>query len=274
MEDPSKWSTALEISKALGFPCGRLFSHWRDLNLNYRLFVRYKTLRGEGMGVEAAIEQIAEGLRSARTVRRRLGDFANCFATENITFDDLAAIQQEFDLDLEPHSRIAERRYFEEPHRTSERHQNGDRSPPRRGLLTSDEIEEALDCEHIIIRPRPKPEYLRYGRISLTLNNTGFIGERLSQTDSLVSLNPYSIPHNSYIFGSTRENVNLPMHSSLKLKVVPSVWLERVGITLGVRAEIHLGFTGPLSLPILNEGDVPVDLFSDSRICELVVEHR
>jgi deoxycytidine triphosphate deaminase len=273
--DPSKRNTAVKISKALGFGYGRLFSHWRDLNLNYYLFIRYKTLRGEGMGVEAAIEQIADEIRfSARTVRRRLGDFADCFATENITFDELVAIQQEFDLNLEPHSRIAERRYLEAPHRTSERHQNGDRSPPGRRLLTSDEIEKALDCEHLIISPRPKPEYLGYSRIALTLNSTGFIGNSFNQTDKIVSMNPYRITCGSYVIGSTRENIDLPINSPLKVRVAPLVGLEMVGIKLGVSGEIYRGFTGSLLLPIFNMSDIPVDLVAESRIGELMVEHR
>jgi deoxycytidine triphosphate deaminase len=47
-----------------------------------------------------------------------------------------------------------------------------------------------------------------------------------------------------------------------------------VGIKLGVSGEIYRGFTGSLLLPIFNMSDIPVDLVAESRIGELMVEHR
>lgn len=99
-----------KIAKALGFDYGRCLTRWKVLNRNYRMFLRYEDLRLEGSDPPKALKQLAnETNLEVWRVRRYLNRFAQQFT--NNGFEYLVETRRELDLDLSPHSLVAEPGY-------------------------------------------------------------------------------------------------------------------------------------------------------------------
>jgi dUTPase len=251
VENPAKRDTPAVISNALGLGYGRHITHWRIQAQDYRLFDRYKSLRLEGVSGSAALMKLAtEFPLTVETIRRHLKEFARINATKRP--DQLLEIQQQLDLDLEPHSLIAKRGYpdgLTKPNRSAE---------PFAFSLSGSQISTALDCEQLIIRPRPKPGYVGSAAIDLTVDEKQIVTWPLLPGRSTVVL--------------TRESITFPRASGLYGKLMGSRLLDAFGLQLVLLGtEIHSGYSGHLILQIFNNSDNEVTIYPGMPICQLQV---
>jgi hypothetical protein len=116
-QPPTKGSVPVGVAKILDFNYGRPFTHWKALNRNHALFLRYETIRLGGTDRSAALEKLAneKPRASVASVTRYLDNFSRAFGARYV--DDLVAARQVFDLDVDPHSRVADPGYRHRPPR-------------------------------------------------------------------------------------------------------------------------------------------------------------
>ena len=74
-------------------------------------------------------------------------------------------------------------------------------------------------------------------------------------------------PH-QYIIGTTFEYLRFPL--DLSAYVIGRSSLGRLGLIIAMATVIHPGYTGVLTLELENFGEVPITLYSGSRICQLI----
>jgi dCTP deaminase len=160
-------------------------------------------------------------------------------------------------------------------------------------ILSDREIELALDQKRIIITPRPDP--LRMDSTSVDLRLAGIL-DQWHFPDPDVSIGQgasrfcpgrrefrFSDVEKKYTIGWTLERIYLPHTSRLCARVEGKSSLGRMGLGVHVTAPtIHAGFGhnaqnsedhgASLRLEIWNVGPLPVELLTEMRICQLIVE--
>jgi hypothetical protein len=255
VENPAKRDTPTVIANTLGFAYGRPITRWRILTLDYHLFDRYKSLRLQGMLGPAALRKLADEFPSSvETIRRRLKNFARINTAKNP--DDLLEIQQALDLDLEPHSLVAETGYADRAFNCSTTPNRSEK--PRASILTGPQILMALDCEQLIITPRPKPEYICSRGIVLTAD----------ETHKFTSC----IPPKNFADIRTREFIDFPNTSGFRGRLRNIRSLDDCSLYLiPHRKAIGNGYSGQPTLQIFNDSDNDINIYPGMPICELMI---
>ncbi len=166
------------------------------------------------------------------------------------------------------------------------------------GVLSNRAIIEALNDGRLVINPRPAPrpgqEGTPYDTISvdLRLNREIFVPKKNLQITFDVQkpgfaktletvYERHEIPETGYplqtnqlILGNTMERVELPLvDGGLAARIEGRSSLARTGLLVHFTAPtIHPGFSGPITLEIINLGEVPITLRPNARVCQLIVE--
>jgi deoxycytidine triphosphate deaminase len=266
VEDPKQSDIPAEINRVLGFRYGAPLTRWKYLNKLHRVFLMYQTLRFANTPIGASFEQIAKEIGSTpKSIRSWLTELAHTYSTTSVTVspDDLVQLQKSFDLDLEPHSMIADSKYLA-------------KVPPRKvegsGFgweISTETIDEALDSNELIVTPHPTPELIGRKSIWLTLDDVG-IASNTGSTSDRVSLNPYRLSPKTFIIAPTRECIKIT-GCQVKGYIHPNDGLRKLGIVFWSPANIDPGFAGRLLLQIYNESESSVDLHAGGRVCELEI---
>lgn len=177
-------------------------------------------------------------------------------------------------------------------------------------ILCNSAIHDALDAGLLIIRPEPAPrqstnterspfqttavdlrlgDEISYFREGLPIN----IDLRRGRFESLFSGNsiaerlteerPFALNPQRMVLGKTREWVELPLpdgsngkeHAGhcLAARVEGRSSYARCGLLVHFTAPtIHAGFRGHITLEFINFGRIPILLFPDIPICQLILE--
>lgn len=174
-------------------------------------------------------------------------------------------------------------------------------------ILSNVKIQEAMDAGRLTIDPRPEPlrpalddphacPYqttsvdLRLGdeiaffkdglaiNIDLRLGRFSDLFGPNSETRRISKQQPYSLFPGKLVLGRTRETISLPLSSnpqlpSLAARVEGKSSYARCGLLVHFTAPtIHAGFSGTITLELINLGPLPVSLYPDAPICQLIVE--
>jgi dCTP deaminase len=164
-------------------------------------------------------------------------------------------------------------------------------------VLTDREIQSALEHQQIVIDPVPSE--LAYSSTSLDLTLSKFIqewrtpstkgveqiispateGYKYSEFSKMFSdmkelgSEGYVLAPQTFVLGSTEENIDLPAYSRIAARVEGKSSLARLGIGVHVTAPtIHAGFTGTIQLEICNHGPMKVRLVPGMPVCQLIFE--
>ena len=81
--------------------------------------------------------------------------------------------------------------------------------------------------------------------------------------------NQLTIHPGQFLLGSTLEYLRVPRHLAGQV-LNRSSW-ARNGLLVATAVSVHPGFTGALTLELVNSGTVPLRLITGSRICQLVL---
>jgi dCTP deaminase len=161
-------------------------------------------------------------------------------------------------------------------------------------VLTDREIQVALACKQVVIKPPPNEGV--YGSTSLDLTLSKVIQEwtpaascqivcptekgyqftdfaaKFSKKKRMTDKGYILVP-GIFVLGWTKENIELPVHSRLAARVEGKSSLARLGIGIHVTAPtIHAGFKGQIQLEICNHGALKVKLTTGMRVCQLIFE--
>jgi dCTP deaminase len=171
-------------------------------------------------------------------------------------------------------------------------------------ILSNIQIQKALDEKRLIISPEPGPRQkphpsmncpyatsavdLRLGNeiayfkeglaINIDLRRGDFA--RLFATNSEVRTiseeQPYSLAPNKMVLGKTLEQVELPIVEdgpTLAARVEGKSSYARCGLLVHFTAPtIHAGFKGTITLELKNLGTIPILLYPETPICQLILE--
>jgi dCTP deaminase len=165
-------------------------------------------------------------------------------------------------------------------------------------VLSNRAFVEALDAGKLVIEPRPEPAPgepgtpydtisvdLRLGpeiyvprkgmNLSFDLRGSGLartleaVYERREIPETGLPLEPRQL-----ILGNTIERVELPLvDGCLAARIEGRSSLARTGLLVHFTAPtIHPGFSGHITLEIINLGEIPLTLRPRQRVCQLIVE--
>jgi dCTP deaminase len=171
-------------------------------------------------------------------------------------------------------------------------------------ILSNIQIQKALDEKRLVICPEPSPRQrphpsmkcpyatsavdLRLGNeiayfkeglaINIDLRRGDFA--RLFATNSEVRTiseeQPYSLAPNKMVLGKTLELVELPIvegGTTLAARVEGKSSYARCGLLVHFTAPtIHAGFKGTITLELINLGAIPILLYPETPICQLILE--
>ena len=151
-------------------------------------------------------------------------------------------------------------------------------------ILNDQTIKKYLDNEKIIITPIT-PIQIQPSSIDLRLGNTiqTFTQNNNLYIDTHKDITPYTkqtiIPENNkliiqpheFLLASTKEYVKLPPNIVGRVEGRSSI--GRLGLTVHVTAGyVDPGFEGNITLEIFNMNKLPIAIYPDQRICQLVLE--
>jgi dCTP deaminase len=164
-------------------------------------------------------------------------------------------------------------------------------------VLTDREIQAALQCGQIQIKPLPGVDAYSSTSVDLTLSkfirtwkgdplkgveqvicpsaegyNFNELLKNLSDSKEL-GIEGYVIKPQEFVLGWTEETIELPTSSRIAARVEGKSSLARLGIGIHITAPtIHAGFPGPIQLEICNHGIMRVKLVPGMRVCQLIFE--
>lgn len=170
--------------------------------------------------------------------------------------------------------------------------------------LSNVEIHRALDDGRLIIRPEPLPRLntdrekspyqtssvdLRLGHevsffreglaFDINLNRGSFADMfgRNSETRPLTADSPFVLRPGRLVLGKTLEFIDLPLQSegkvSLAARVEGKSSYARCGLLVHFTAPtIHAGFSGTITLELINLGPCGIALYPETPICQLILE--
>ena len=171
-------------------------------------------------------------------------------------------------------------------------------------ILSNREIQTAMDTGRLIIDPEPLPRAPSYvgescpystSSVDLTLGDEiSYFRESLainidlrkgqfrdlfgpnSVTHCITKQQPYSLEPGKLVLGKTRQIVSFPMTESetcLAGRIEGKSSYARCGLLVHFTAPtVHAGFAGPITLELINQGPLPILLYPDAPICQLIVE--
>lgn len=116
--------------------------------------------------------------------------------------------------------------------------------------------------------------------ISFDLRNSGIAQtlEKITKSKTLSEEQPYYLPKGELVLGQTFEKVGFPAvgvddQICYSARVEGKSSLARCGLLVHFTAPtIHSGFTGVITLEIMNLGPAPLLLFPKMYICQLIIE--
>lgn len=170
-------------------------------------------------------------------------------------------------------------------------------------ILSNISIHEALDKGWLRIQPEPSPRKkidqneCPYNTSSVDLhlgNEVAYFKEKLafnidlrrgdfaslfgpnSQNHSITEEQPYALCPQKLVLGRTLERVELPLVDDgpcLAARVEGRSSYARCGLLVHFTAPtIHAGFSGNITLELINLGTIPILLHPNTPICQLIIE--
>jgi dCTP deaminase len=172
-------------------------------------------------------------------------------------------------------------------------------------ILSNVSIQAALDEGRLIIEPQPAPRRpdaytgapcpyqttsvdLRLGHeishlkeglaanIDLRLGRFSDLFGPNSESRRITAEQPFSLGPNRFVLARTLEKVALPIRDivpSLAARVEGKSSYARCGLLVHFTAPtIHAGFEGTITLELINLGPLPILLYPEAPICQLIVE--
>jgi dCTP deaminase len=172
-------------------------------------------------------------------------------------------------------------------------------------ILSNAEIQNALDKGHLIIDPEPSPRKLTAGRecpyqtssVDLTLGNEisffnpkrmppvtvdlrkgKFVDLFVPHSSNIIisEEQPYVLANGVLVLAKTNEKVTFPLLDSgccLAARIEGKSSYSRCGLLVHFTAPtIHAGFSGPITLELINFGPLGISLFPGMPICQLIIE--
>lgn len=151
-------------------------------------------------------------------------------------------------------------------------------------VLNDRKIKEYITNGKIIINPSPQPIQIQPSSVDLTLDSIylafkttsiGIIDPKLKQEytecRSFTEESPLILHPHELILGQTRELVKIP--NDLLARVEGRSSFGRLGLAIHITAGfIDPGFEGNITLEIVNLGNLPVMLYPNQRVCQIVFE--
>jgi len=165
-------------------------------------------------------------------------------------------------------------------------------------ILSDVDIKKAIEERKIIIDPLPEetqyqsssldlringefkeydPEILKQQAIEVTLDFSQlhfpklkkFFRDLKAENDGSIIIKP-----DTFILAQTYERLTLPLESQLAARIEGRSSGARLGLVVHLSAPtIHAGFTGKITLELINHGDFLIRLFpKKDTICQLVFE--
>ena len=171
-------------------------------------------------------------------------------------------------------------------------------------ILSNVEIHRALDAKHLIIEPEPKPRKLtkdeqcpyQTSSVDLTLGDeVSFIASNAkipanidlregkfatifgpySKQFMLTETQPFMLQPKTFVLAKTREKVTFPLRKGMNLagRVEGKSSYARCGLLVHFTAPtIHAGYSGTITLELINFGPIAIGLYPDMPICQLIIE--
>lgn len=173
-------------------------------------------------------------------------------------------------------------------------------------ILSNVSIHQALDSRRLLITPEPEPRFqegdvdcpyqtsaldLRLGteiaffKDSLPVNidlRRGGLADLFgpnSQSFQLTEDQPFALKPGKFVLGKTLESVTLPLLEAggefphLAARVEGKSSYARCGLLVHFTAPtIHAGFSGTITLELMNFGPFTISLYPSAPICQLIVE--
>ena len=173
-------------------------------------------------------------------------------------------------------------------------------------ILSNVSIQEAIDKGWLIIRPEPTPRMktperpdcpyqtsavdlrlgseIAYFKEGLAINidlRRGTFADLFgpnSENRTIGTEQPYSLAPGKLVLAKTLESVELPEIQDadvpcLAARVEGRSSYSRCGLLVHFTAPtIHAGFKGNITLELFNLGSIPILLFPEAPICQLIVE--
>jgi dCTP deaminase len=170
-------------------------------------------------------------------------------------------------------------------------------------ILSNSAIFEALDAGDVVIQPEPSPRFstalakspyqtsavdlclgetLAYVRDGLAVNvdlRRGRFDQLFVPNSTTVTISeeqPFALEKGRLVLGRTREFVDLPIRPGgrcFAARVEGKSSFARCGLLVHFTAPtVHAGFRGHITLELMNLGPLPILLFPNMPICQLVLE--
>lgn len=172
-------------------------------------------------------------------------------------------------------------------------------------ILSNVSIHEALDKGLLVLEPEPTPRFVKKGepkcpyqtssvdlrlgaevayfpeeaipaQIDLRRGDFSKLFAPLAQTHVLSEQQPFVLQPRKFILAKTLERVHLRLTSdetSLAARVEGKSSYARCGLLVHFTAPtIHAGFEGTITLELINFGPLPIALYPEMPICQLIVE--
>ncbi|WP_339910039.1 dCTP deaminase [Symmachiella dynata] len=174
-------------------------------------------------------------------------------------------------------------------------------------ILSNVEIHKALDDGRLVIKPEPGPRLPTIGKhcpygthtvdltlaselsipkddfpIAFDLSNKKKLAECLAQNSEKCTITedqPYTLKQGKFILAKTRETIELPMQDPgsgarcLAARIEGKSSRARLGLLVHFTAPtVHPGFSGTLTLEIINLGPAKILLSPGVAIAQLIVE--
>lgn len=172
-------------------------------------------------------------------------------------------------------------------------------------ILSNTEIQRAIDERRLLIDPEPQPRqptgragedcpyqttsvdlrlgdqisYFKEGLpLDINLSRGGFarLFGPMSESQTISSGQPFVLRPNRLVLGRTLEKVTLPIvpdGQSLAARVEGKSSYARCGLLIHFTAPtIHAGFSGTITLELINLGPCNISLYPGTPICQLILE--
>lgn len=172
-------------------------------------------------------------------------------------------------------------------------------------ILSNVEIQRAIDEKRLVIDPEPLPRqpvgaagedcpyqtssvdlrlgdqisYFKEGLpLDINLSRGGFarLFGPMSESQTVIRGQPFVLRPNRLVLGRTLEQVTLPIVTdgqSLAARVEGKSSYARCGLLVHFTAPtIHAGFSGTITLELINLGPCNISLYPGTPICQLIVE--
>jgi dCTP deaminase len=144
-------------------------------------------------------------------------------------------------------------------------------------ILSDGTIREYLKKGKLVVEPledyqiQPASIDLRLGKSFLKLDENTMEVMTLRDKISYVSFNTDEIiiPPNSFLLATTMEHIELP--ADLTAFVEGRSSIGRMGLFIQNAGWVDPGFKGQITLELYNANRLPIKLFSERRICQLVL---